>query len=134
VRFPHGTEAYIDHLQRGWIETGAAWSLAVHPVQLYASFVAVVMFGCLLRWRPAFDGGGLVMFAIMFGASRFVLEWLRGDFHPVLGLFSLPQAYSVALIAVGAIILLRRRPEQDSTVQPLASDVVRPATQESYAR
>lgn len=109
VRFPPGTDAYLDHLQRAWIDSGAAATLPVHPVQLYASLTGAVMFVVLSRWRPRLAGSRFALFAVMYGASRFGLEWLRGDFNPVVGPFSLPQFYSVAIAFVGVAVLLRRQ-------------------------
>jgi len=105
-------------LRRGWIEAGTAQSLPVHPVQLYASLAGLVMFVCLSRWRPRYPGDRFAPFAVMYGASRFGLEWLRGDFNPVLGPFSLPQAYSVVFAVIGLVVLLSRPGRRGTPVVP----------------
>lgn len=102
VVYPPGTEAYQAHLDHGWISAGAPWSLPVHPVQLYASLLGLVLFFVLANWRPKRPGGRLCAFLVIYGVSRFFLEYLRGDFRGVLGPFSLPQLFSIAFVLVGA--------------------------------
>ena len=83
VAYPPGTEAYADHLSRGWIALGAASSLPVHPVQLYAAAAGLVMFLVLWRWKPAWPGQRIWLFALFYGIYRFCIEWLRGDFRAI---------------------------------------------------
>ncbi len=101
VVFPPATEAYAEHVARGWISQGAAWSLPVHPVQLYASFLGLMLFLLLAWFRPRKPGDRLCAFLVLYGTARFFMEYLRGDFHPVLGLLSLPQVFSVAFVCAG---------------------------------
>ena len=110
VRFPAGTEAYADHLARGWIAAGAAWSLPVHPIQLYETVVWLGLAALLVSWRPSRPGMRFACLAIAHGAGRFVEQFFRGDFQPVLGPFSLTQLLSVALVAVGMAIVFRGAP------------------------
>jgi phosphatidylglycerol:prolipoprotein diacylglycerol transferase len=133
VQFPPGTDAYLDHLRRGWIEAGAAHSLPVHPAQLYASLAGLVMFVCLSRWRPRFAGGRFALFAVMYGASRFGLEWLRGDFNPALGPFSIPQAYSVLFAVIGLAVLLSRPGPRGTPVVPENGTICPPGGLGRYA-
>jgi phosphatidylglycerol---prolipoprotein diacylglyceryl transferase len=99
VQYPPGTEAYADHLSRGWIALGAASSLPVHPVQLYAAAAGLVMFLVLWRWKPAWPGQRIWLFALFYGIYRFCIEWLRGDFRVFVGPFSLPQVVGILLVA-----------------------------------
>jgi phosphatidylglycerol:prolipoprotein diacylglycerol transferase len=118
VRFPPGTEAYADHLARGWIAPGAAWSLPVHPIQLYESVVWFGLAIALAAWRPSRPGlcfGGL---AVAHGAARFAEQFLRGDFQPILGPLSLTQWISLGFVALGLGLLFRGR-RQAVRTEPL---------------
>src|SRR5262249_3858158 len=95
VRFPPGTEAYMGHLMRGWVTSTDAWSLPVHPVQLYDSLFALCLFGILVIWHPSLPGLRFGFFAIAHGVGRFAEEFFRGDFRPALGPLSLTQAISL---------------------------------------
>lgn len=102
VAYPPGTEAHADHLVRGWINAGAASSLPVHPVQLYASLLGLCLFVLLANWRPRRIGSRFCTFLVLYGTARFFMEqWLRGDFRAVLGPFSLPQVFSLLFVVTG---------------------------------
>jgi phosphatidylglycerol:prolipoprotein diacylglycerol transferase len=110
VVYPSGTEAYQAHLARGWISPRDAWSLPIHPVQLYASLLGLFLFVVLVTWRPKWKGGRLCTYLIIYGVGRFLLEDLRGDFQRVLGPFSLPQLFSALFVFLGVGICLHFRP------------------------
>jgi phosphatidylglycerol:prolipoprotein diacylglycerol transferase len=118
VVYPPGTEAYQAHLERGWISAGDAWSLPIHPVQLYASLLGVALFLALANWRPRREGARLCAYLVIYGVSRFFMEYLRGDFRSVLGPFSLPQMFSAVFVLVGSgiwIYFVRGQNRQLST-------------------
>jgi len=118
VRYPPGTEAYQAHLARGWISPTDSWSLPVHPVQLYSSLLGLLLFVVLVIWRPKWQGGRLCVYLLTYGLGRFLLEYLRGDFRRVLGPFSLPQIFSLALILLAAHLWLQRRKAQAACPVP----------------
>lgn len=101
VRFPPGTEAYTDHLSRGWISFGDAFSLPVHPVQLYNSIFSLCLFALLVVWRPGRPGQSLSLFMVVHGGGRFAEQFFRGDFRPAVGPLSLTQVISLLLVAAG---------------------------------
>jgi phosphatidylglycerol---prolipoprotein diacylglyceryl transferase len=107
VVYPPGTEAYQAHLDRGWISAADTWSLPVHPVQLYSSLFGFALFVLLASWRPVRSGGRLCAYLILYGVSRFFMEFLRGDFRAVLGPLSLPQVFSAVFVLLGAGIVLQ---------------------------
>ena len=109
VQFPPGTEAYADHLTRGWIMPTAALSLPVHPVQLYATLVWLGFFVILVLYRSDRPGLRLALFAFLQGVGRFVEQYFRGDFQPVLGPLSLTQIISLLFIAMGIGVWLSQR-------------------------
>ncbi len=89
-----------------------------HPSQLYEAayeglFLFVVMWNArksrLAEWPGALSG----LFMLIYGAGRFMIEFVREpDQHlgTVLGPLSMGQALCIAMIAMGAWILLRARP------------------------
>ncbi len=105
VRFPAGSMAYADHLAAGWIGPEAAFSLPVHPVQLYG-FGAMLAFTCWLVWRlgrPRRDGDVFWTFLVGYGVYRLALGAFRAE-----ALRSM-QAFSVLFVVVGLAGLVRRR-------------------------
>jgi len=101
VQFSPGTEAYSDHLARGWIHSTDALSLPVHPIQLYASLLWLSFFVILTVRRQQRPGLCLALFLILQGLGRFAEQFLRGDFQPILGPLSLTQIISLLFIAAG---------------------------------
>jgi phosphatidylglycerol:prolipoprotein diacylglycerol transferase len=74
-----------------------------HPVQLYESVVNVVIYVLLLHaWpRRQRDGRILAVYLLLYPATRFLLEFLRGDVRlHGLGL-TVAQLLSLALFAIG---------------------------------
>jgi phosphatidylglycerol---prolipoprotein diacylglyceryl transferase len=126
VVYPPGTEAYQAHLERGWISAGDAWSLPIHPVQLYSSLLGLALFVFLATRRPKWEGGRICAYLILYGVGRFSLEFFRGDFRSVAGPFSLPQAFSLCFILFGVFLWLRRTKTQASEVsRSPAADLTR---------
>ena len=134
VRFPPGTEAYTDHLSRGWIAPDAPWSLPVHPVQLYCAVFWLGLFAVPIVWRSSVPGQRLSGFAIAHGGGRFVEQLFRGDFQPLLGPFSLTQLISFLFVAAGLGILWfqgRARRAAGLVVVPFADPSNDPSTDPS---
>jgi phosphatidylglycerol---prolipoprotein diacylglyceryl transferase len=123
VVYPPGTEAYQAHLARGWISPGDPWSLPIHPVQLYASLLGLVLFCVLANWRPARPGSRFCAYLVLYGVGRFFMEYLRGDFRDVLGPFSLPQLLSISFILVGGgVWFYRVRDGKRNTSKNIGAD------------
>ncbi len=120
TRFAPGTEAYYDHLTRGWISSADALSLPVHPIQLYAALLWLGFFVVLATYRPAQNGLRFAAFMFLQGAGRFAEQLFRGDFQPVLGPLSLTQVISLCFIAAGVgIRLYQVRKTADSAASNL---------------
>ena len=104
--------------------TGALDRFARHPSQLYQAFLeGVLMFG-ILWWfsskpRPRYAVSG--MFALLYGAFRFLVEFVRvpdeGIGYLAFGWLTMGQVLSLPLIAIGLfwLWLSRRSP----TLQPV---------------
>lgn len=128
VAYPPGTEAYADHLARGWLSFGAANSLPTHPVQLYLSLVGLSLFVLLAGRRPSRAGSKLCAFLVLYGVARFLMEWLRGDFRAVLGPLSLPQVFGIFFLILGIAIWsgIRRKPVRIAPVAMAAAPTTTP--------
>jgi phosphatidylglycerol---prolipoprotein diacylglyceryl transferase len=100
------------------VETTRPWgvdfgdNLSRHPVQLYESFsmtiFAAVAFR-LLRRQPAwFRANGFYLFVIIYGAQRFLWEFLK-PYAKVLGPFNLFHILCLLLIGYGFFMLRRQK-------------------------
>jgi phosphatidylglycerol:prolipoprotein diacylglycerol transferase len=87
-----GSPAWLNHVTNLGLSPDATASLPVHPTQLYES--AFALLAALLAWvllRIGLVHGMTFLSAVLvFGAGRFVLEFLRGD--PERGLVSISHA------------------------------------------
>jgi phosphatidylglycerol---prolipoprotein diacylglyceryl transferase len=84
----------------------------LHPTQLYeAGFIALVMFYLLyLRDRKKFNGQLFLTYLLLYGAGRFMLEYLRGDLargFVIEDWLSHSQFIALVIIAVVAGVYVR---------------------------
>jgi phosphatidylglycerol:prolipoprotein diacylglycerol transferase len=106
VRYGPGFPAFDNHLHMGWIPPDAVSSLAVHPVQLYASAGALMLFFVVTALPRLRFCAFLAGYAIL----RLSLEPLRGDAHPVFATLSQTQLFALcALVASAALMMATRR-------------------------
>ncbi|MBI3737251.1 prolipoprotein diacylglyceryl transferase [Candidatus Sumerlaeota bacterium] len=99
--------AYQDHLERGLIDKSSEFSAAVYPSQLFESAANFLIFAALmLLWRRRkFSGEIFASYLMIYGATRFSLEFLRGDTDRGIYFgFSTSQWLSAVLITAGIII------------------------------
>jgi phosphatidylglycerol:prolipoprotein diacylglycerol transferase len=85
--------------------------LKVHPTQIYETLAALVIWGVglwLLRRRPRAGVVALTVLALL-ALERFAVEFLRAKDDRFLGPLTLAQAISLGVLAVVAVIALRRR-------------------------
>ena len=83
-----------------------------HPVQLYESLGALVLFGLVLvgRKRRHVPGEGFLAFGVGYGVLRFGLEFVRGDSSPIAAGLTLHQWIAAAAVAACvALFVVRRR-------------------------
>lgn len=79
----------------------------VHPTPLYEALAAFAVAGLLWRLRTRVRPDALfALFAVLHGASRFLVEFLRLNDELVLGLTQ-PQLWSLALFALGVLLAYR---------------------------
>jgi len=109
ISFPKDSPAYYEQMSSGLIPHNAASSLPVIPTQLIESFSCLLIFGILLFLysRRKFKGMVFYSFFVLYGAERFLLDFLRYYSREamILKVFSLSQVTSLILIISGAVML-----------------------------
>ncbi|HYP00939.1 MAG TPA: prolipoprotein diacylglyceryl transferase [Pyrinomonadaceae bacterium] len=83
--------------------TGVPIDAHLHPTQLYESFAAFLFFGLLiwLHRRKTFNGQVILAYGVLYGATRFVIEFFRDDPRgDLLGLTSLTHLSTSQLISL----------------------------------
>lgn len=82
--------------------------LAVHPTQLYEIFLMLAAFALLWRWRLSPRGTGWLFgaYLVLAGFERFVVEILRAKDDRLLGVFTIAQVTSIALIVIGGAVIV----------------------------
>jgi phosphatidylglycerol:prolipoprotein diacylglycerol transferase len=108
ARFPEGSVAFADLSARGIVAPGAESTPPLIPVQLMESGFELVLAMVLMHvygWRPR-RGQVMSAYFILYGAFRFLMEYLR--FDPYRGsflFFSVSQWVSLGLIVAGAVLI-----------------------------
>lgn len=102
-----GSPAFLYQREVLKVITGReAWSRPVHATQLYES-AAMIALTFLLSWywrRSPRPGRVLAVLGVGYGAWRFVIEFLRGDPHPLYWGLHVSQAISLGVVAVSAAL------------------------------
>ncbi|MEL6182838.1 MAG: prolipoprotein diacylglyceryl transferase family protein, partial [Myxococcota bacterium] len=108
LRFPGGSPAYQLHrkehlheLMGQYRELGEHLSLPVHPTQLYSVASNLLIFGVLWFWvrkRKQFHGQVAATMLVMYGISRFAVEFFRADYRGEFFGLSTSQWISLPLI------------------------------------
>jgi phosphatidylglycerol:prolipoprotein diacylglycerol transferase len=96
---------------------GTPLGVPLHPTQLYEAGAEALILVCLLaferRGRP-FPGRTFWSYMLLYGISRFIIEFYRGDNRGlVFGVLSTSQFVSVILVPLAVVMLavLSRRPD-----------------------
>jgi phosphatidylglycerol---prolipoprotein diacylglyceryl transferase len=88
----------------------------LHPTQLYEAGAELLILAILLaterKGRP-FPGRTFWGYMLLYGISRFVIEFYRGDIRGTIGMFSTSQFVSMLIVPISIVmlILLARRPQ-----------------------
>jgi len=98
---------------------GAPVGVRIHPVQLYEVVALAVIFAVLLRLRQRSPAGRLfAWFLMMYGVSRGLTEFLRGDGGTqwMFGALTLSQllCFAAAITAAVALYVMRAGPERSA--------------------
>jgi phosphatidylglycerol:prolipoprotein diacylglycerol transferase len=119
VQFPAHSSAWDAQLRAGLIDERAVASLAVHPLQVYfgvASLaIAVVLFW--YRSRRRYPGELVLLFFVLDGTAKFLLEFLRFDYAAHLQWMAAGMAVVGATVLVGKEIFERRQSEPRKRVE-----------------
>ena len=117
VSFPWGSAASEEQFRDHLLPTSQAWSLAVHPTQIYEAVASLgICAFCLLYVLPRkrYDGQVFVSFIALYAVARFLLEILRRDDRGGFVGLSTSQGLGVALLAFAAVVHVvrgRRAPD-----------------------
>jgi phosphatidylglycerol---prolipoprotein diacylglyceryl transferase len=93
---------------------GTPVNVPLHPTQLYEAGAELLILVVLLlterRGRP-FPGRTFWIYMLLYGISRFVIEFYRGDLRGAVGMFSTSQFVSVVIVPLSIVmlVLLARR-------------------------
>jgi phosphatidylglycerol:prolipoprotein diacylglycerol transferase len=84
-------------------------NVPVHPTQIYEAIALIPVVLLLLRWRRDRRADSFVLgaYLVLAGVVRFAIEFLRIN-ERVLGPLSVAHLASLAAIAVGVALLVRR--------------------------
>lgn len=99
---------------------GTPLGIPLHPTQLYEAGAELVILILLLvferRGRP-FPGRTFWGYMLVYGLTRFVIEFYRGDARGMVGMFSTSQFVSLLLVPLAIVMLIRlsRRYRPDPT-------------------
>jgi phosphatidylglycerol---prolipoprotein diacylglyceryl transferase len=111
VRYARGLGPYDDHIKSGLIVKGSEHSVHVHPTQIYHGLAALAIFLVAYLWvnkRKRFDGQVFAFFLVTYSIQRFIVEFFRSDPRGSLLLLSTSQLISLATIAVGIWIYIKK--------------------------
>jgi len=104
VRFPPRSPPYVDQLDRGVLTDSPAFSLPVHPAQLYSAITAALIAWLLWSYYPfrRRDGQVVALMLMTYPISRFMEEIIRTDEPSVFGTgLSISQNISMAVFVTG---------------------------------
>jgi phosphatidylglycerol---prolipoprotein diacylglyceryl transferase len=109
VQYPYGSIPHAAHLHSGIIGFDALYSAPVHPNQIYLAVNGLILF-ILLTWvwkkLRFYPGVTLGLFAILYGASRFILEFFRDDTaSSIIPQLNSSQVYSLFTVGLGILVV-----------------------------
>ena len=107
VSFPRGSPAWYEQLNAAQIASAAKESLPVLPTQLFEAAANLLLFLALFLFYRRFSRGTTALYLIGYAIIRFGMEYLRGDPRAAVGPFSISQTISLALFAIGSVLLVR---------------------------
>jgi phosphatidylglycerol---prolipoprotein diacylglyceryl transferase len=95
---------------------GTPINVPLHPTQLYEAGAELLILGLLLmleRRGRYFPGRTFWGYMLLYGISRFIVEFYRGDSRGMVGMFSTSQFVSLLIVPLSIVMLflLARRPD-----------------------
>ena len=116
------------------MNVGTPLGVPLHPTQLYESLAGLIILVILLvteRRGTPYEGRTFWRFVLLYGLSRFAIEYFRGDDRGMAGMFSTSQVISLVLVPLSIVMLWWLRRRQTPTAP--ASPVVRRRPQSASA-
>lgn len=115
VRFPKRGWAYVHMKDVGLLDKTAITTPPLHPTQLYMTLglMAVFVVSMIALRRKRFDGYVCLVYCLLYGLLRFVVECYRGD--SVRSVFDMTVSQTISLglvafaVAMFAALRVRRR-------------------------
>jgi phosphatidylglycerol:prolipoprotein diacylglycerol transferase len=113
VEFPIGSPAWSAQVRARLIDGHVTASLPVHPLELYFGLAALGVMAVLLRFRARqrYEGQLILVFFVLDGAAKFLLEFLRFDYAAHLQWMAIGPAVMAALM-LAAVRAAHRRGER----------------------
>ena len=114
VSFPGWSAASEEQYKTHLLSSAKAWSLPVHPTQIYESAVCLAIAAVCLWWvhpRKRYDGQVFAAFVALYATARFLLEFLRRDDRGGLLGLSTSQLLGIAFLGLAAAIHVTRGAE-----------------------
>jgi phosphatidylglycerol:prolipoprotein diacylglycerol transferase len=88
---------------------GTPLNVPLHPTQLYEAGAELLILVVLLvtekKGRP-FPGRTFWGYMFLYGVSRFIIEFYRGDTRGTVGMFSTSQFLSLIIVPLSIIMLI----------------------------
>ena len=113
VSYPPGSFAFADQVNKGLINLTANQSLPLHPVQLYLSLNGLVLFLiCSYIYKKYNYHAGFLfsLFWLLYGLTRFCLEFFRGDYpEKIFGFLTSGQVMCFMVFITTSLLFLRFR-------------------------
>lgn len=103
VSFPKDSPPWKAQAVYGLISPNAAWSLPVHPTQIYSAIDGFLLTLLLSAYFPIRKRDGEVMALLMvtYPITRFLIEYLRNDEGSFFAGLTISQTISIPLLAGG---------------------------------
>jgi phosphatidylglycerol:prolipoprotein diacylglycerol transferase len=124
VSFPAESPPWLAQFRQGLIPENAAYSLPVHPTQIYSAIDGLVILLLLTAYYPLRRRDGEVMGVLMlcYPVTRFLVEFLRNDEAAFFAGMTISQNISVLLLLLGVVYWawLSRLPRQRCADPPAA--------------
>jgi phosphatidylglycerol:prolipoprotein diacylglycerol transferase len=141
MRFPQGYPPSTAQNMRAWnIDVPAdalpTDVLAVHPTQLYEVAALLFIFWLIWRLRNHNRGTGWLfsVYLICAGIERFLVEFIRAKDDRMLGMFTLAQATSLVVLALGIILMGAWWKKDRSQLPTEAAILNEPKVKQSHSR
>ncbi|RJO66494.1 MAG: prolipoprotein diacylglyceryl transferase, partial [Myxococcales bacterium] len=111
IQYGRGYPATNAQIRDGLIAQDSTASLPIHATQLYESagcFLIFLLLWFIYRKKQKADGGAFLLFGILYGIIRFMIEFLRDDPRGTIFLSWLSTSQAISLAVIGASMVAWR--------------------------